>query len=57
MADCKKNKQIKQKEIPKGKSVTQGEDLGEYYFQNPAWAFENSDQEMWAFPSEHIDLV
>lgn len=46
MADCKKNKQIKQKEIPKGKSVTQEEDPNEYYSQNPAWAFENSDQEI-----------
>lgn len=58
MAGSKKNKQIKQREIPKGKSIAQGGDPEQYYSQNPAWTFANSDQEMWAFSREHIgDLI
>jgi hypothetical protein len=58
MAGSKKDKQIKQKENPKGKSIAQGGDPGQYYSQNPAWTFANSDQEMWAFSQEHIgDLI
>lgn len=54
MAGFKKNKQIRQKEIPKGKSIVQGGNPEQYYSQNPAWTFANSDQEMWAFTQEHI---
>lgn len=54
MAGSKKDKQIKQKEIPKGKSITQGGDPEQYYSQNPAWTFANADQEMWALSQEHI---
>jgi hypothetical protein len=58
MADSKKDKQIKQKENPKGKSIAQGGDPEQYYSQNPAWTFANSDQELWAFSQEHIgDLI
>ena len=54
MAGSKKNKQIKQIERPKGKSIAQGGDPGQYYSQNPAWAFANADREMWAFSQQHI---
>lgn len=54
MAGSKKDKQIKQKEIPKGRSIAQGGDPEQYYSQNPAWTFANADQEMWAFSQEHI---
>ena len=54
MADFKKNKKIKQKEIPKGKRIVQGGDPEQYYSQNPTWTFANADQEMWAFSEEHI---
>ena len=54
MAGSKKDKQVKQKEIPKGKSIAQGGDPEQYYSQNPAWTFANADQEMWAFSQEHI---
>lgn len=58
MAGSKKNKQIKQKEIPKGKSIVQRENPDQYYSQNPAWSFATSDQEMWSFSKEHIgDLI
>ncbi len=54
MADSKKTKQIKQKEIPKGKSIAQGGNPEQYYIENPAWSFANSDQDMWSFTQEHI---
>lgn len=54
MAGSKKDKQIRQKEIPKGKSIAQGGDPEQYYSQNPAWTFANSDQEMWAFSQERL---
>lgn len=54
MAGSKKNKQIKQKEIPKGKSIAQGGNPEQYYTENPAWSFANSDQSMWSFNQEHI---
>lgn len=54
MAGSKKNKQIKQREIPKGKSIVQGGDPAQYYSQPPAWSFANSDTEMWAFSQEHM---
>ena len=58
MADFKKRKQIKQKEIPKGKSIAQGGDPEQFYSQNPAWTFANADQEMWTFNKAHIgDLI
>ncbi len=54
MADSKKAKQIKQKEIPKGKSIAQGGNPEQYYTEKPAWSFANSDQDMWSFTQEHI---
>lgn len=54
MAGSKKNKQIKQKEILKGKSIAQGGNPEQYYIENPAWSFANSDQDMWSFTQEHI---
>ena len=54
MAGSKRDKQVKQKEIPRGKSIVQGGDPEQYYSQNPAWTFANVDQEMWAFSQEHI---
>ena len=54
MAGSKKDKKIKQKEIPKGRSIAQGGDPEQYYSENPAWTFANADQEMWAFSQEHI---
>jgi hypothetical protein len=54
MAGSKKDKRIRQKEVPKGKSIAQGGDPEQYYSQNPAWTFANSDQEMWPFTQEHI---
>lgn len=54
MAGSKKNKQVKQKEIPKGKSIAQGGDPAQYYSQTPAWSFANSDTEMWAFSQGHM---
>lgn len=53
-----KNKEIKQKVFPKGKSIAQGGNPEQYYSQSPAWTFANSDQEMWAFSREHVgDLI
>jgi hypothetical protein len=58
MAVSKKDKRITQKENPRGKSIAQGGDPEQYYSQNPAWTFANSDQEMWSFSQEHIgDLI
>lgn len=58
MAGCKKDKQIRQKEVPKGKSIAQGGDPEQYYSQSPVWTFANADQEMWSFTREHIgDLI
>lgn len=54
MAGSKKEKKIKQKEYPKGKSIVQGGNPNQYYAQNPAWTFANSDQDMWAFSKEHV---
>lgn len=54
MAVSKKIKQVRQKEIPKGKSIAQGGNPEQYYSENPAWSFANSDQEMWPFLEKHI---
>lgn len=54
MADSKRKKEIKQREIPRGKYIAQGGNPGRYYSENPAWAFAYSDQEMWAFSEEHV---
>jgi hypothetical protein len=43
MVDSKKNKKVKQKEIPKGKMIAQGGDPEKFYSQNPTWTFSNSD--------------
>ena len=50
----KRKKKINQKETPKGKLIVQGGNPEQYYAQCPAWAFKNTDQEMWAFSKEHI---
>lgn len=54
MADSKRTKQVKQKELPKGKSITQGGDPKQYYKEYPAWSFANSDQDMWSFTQDNI---
>ena len=54
MVGSKKNKQIKQKEIPKGKSIAQGGNPEQYYIANPAWSFASSDPDMWSFTQDHI---
>lgn len=33
------------------------ENPSQYYSQNPAWTFANSDQDMWAFSKEHVGEV
>lgn len=55
MAVSKKNKQIKQKEKPRGKGIAQVGNPDQYYMENPAWGFGNSDQSMWPFTQSHID--
>ena len=54
MAGSKRKKEVKQRKIPKGKHIAQGGDPERYYSENPAWAFANSDQEMWAFSREPV---
>lgn len=54
MAGFKKNKQIRQKESPKGKGIVQGGNPERYYMENPAWSFVNSDQDRWPFTKEHV---
>ena len=49
MAGSKKDKKIKQKEIPKGRSIAQGGDPEQYYSDNPAWTFANADQEIFLY--------
>lgn len=48
------SKKIKQKEFPGNRSIVQGGAPNQYYSENPAWTFANSDQNMWAFAEEHI---
>lgn len=48
-----KKKQIKQKEVPKGKVIAQGGDPGQYYSQCPAWAFHDLDDGRWSFAQKH----
>lgn len=54
MAGSKKDKRIKRKEFPEEKSIVRRGDPDQYYSQNPAWTFANSDQERWAFSKEHV---
>ena len=54
MAGFKKKREIKQKEIPNGKCIAQGGNPEQYYSENPAWTFANSDPEMWTFSYEHM---
>lgn len=54
MVASKKNKHIKQREIPESKSVVQNENPEQYYSDSPAWCFLNSDDEMWSFSKNHI---
>lgn len=54
MVGTKRKKEIKQKEIPRGKYIAQGGDPERYYSENPAWTFANSDQEMQAFSEDHM---
>lgn len=37
MAGFKRKKEVKQKEVPKGKIIAQGGDPERYYSENPAW--------------------
>lgn len=58
MAASKRKKQIKQKEIPKGKGIVQGGNPEQYYAKTPVWSFLSSDQEKWPFTKEHVgDLI
>lgn len=50
-----KKKKIIQKEIPVGRKIEQSENPDKYYAENPAWAFVNIDNDMWAFTKENID--
>ncbi|MCD7842219.1 MAG: hypothetical protein LUG56_07095 [Lachnospiraceae bacterium] len=54
MAGSKKNKLVKQKQIPTEKSIAQSGNPEQYYAEYPAWSFSNSDSMMWAFSQEHI---
>ncbi|MBR3469107.1 MAG: hypothetical protein IKH28_05355 [Lachnospiraceae bacterium] len=54
MAGSKKKKEIIQKENPIGKHIAQGGNPEQYYSDNPAWTFNNVDQELWAFSKEHV---
>lgn len=49
------SKKIIQKEIPVGRKIEQSENPDKYYAENPAWAFVNIDNDMWAFTKENID--
>lgn len=57
MAGSNRNKEVKQKEVPKGKSIIQGGDPERYYAESPAWTFASADQDKWAFSEEHIGNV
>ena len=54
MAGSKRKKEVKQKVVPNGRYIAQGGDPERYYCEYPAWAFANSDQEMWAFSQDHM---
>ena len=54
MAGSKRKKEVKQKVVPNGRYIAQGGDPERYYCEYPAWAFVNSDQEMWAFSQDHM---
>ena len=54
MAGSKRKKEVKQREIPKGKLIAQEKDPERYYSEYPAWTFSNSDQELWTFSQEHL---
>jgi hypothetical protein len=58
MGDSKKDKRVKQKEIPRGKIIAQGGNPEKFYSLNPAWTFASSDNKLWAFNQEHIgDMI
>lgn len=57
MADSKKRKKVRQREIPSGKSVVQREQPGKIYQERPAWRFVNSDTKMWEFTQERLKDV
>jgi len=57
MAGSDRKKEVKQKEVPRGKVIAQGGDPERYYSENPAWTFANADQEMWAFSQDHIGTL
>ena len=54
MAGSKKDKKVKQREVPKGRSIVLGGNPAQYYSQTPVWSFANSDNERWAFSQEHV---
>lgn len=54
MAASDRKKEVKQKEIPKGKYIVHGGDPCRYYSEYPAWTFANVDQVKWSFTQEHI---
>lgn len=50
-----KKKQVKQKEIPGEKSVTQRENPNSFFDKNPAWAFSRCDKDQWSFTRESVE--
>lgn len=57
MAGSSRKKEVKQREVPKGKVIAQGGNPERYYSEKPAWTFANADREMWAFSKNHIGTV
>ena len=54
MAGSKRNKIVRQKEIPGKRQIVQIENPDRYYKEHPAWNFNACDTEMWAFTEECV---
>lgn len=54
MVGSNRKKEVKQKQVPKGRIIAQGGDPEQYYSEYPTWTFANADLEMWAFSQDHI---
>lgn len=53
MAASKKNKKVKQREIPDGRHVARVEDPNKYLSAHPSWNFQRYDSEKWSFTHEN----
>lgn len=53
MAASRKEKQVKQKEQPRGRYIGQRENPDSYYGKNPSWNFGTCDTDMWPFSEEN----